>query len=120
MSFVAERPSEPASLRAGLVWAPAVLLALGGALLACAVRLAPGDSARVVAVFPPWWSQAEAIGAAAEVGAVAGVSKSGFAVGLISPHPGVAAALRAHGALFVADGRAFPSCFTSSLKGPTR
>jgi hypothetical protein len=86
--------------------------------MAGAVQLDPGDSDRLVGVFPPWWSQAQAIDAASAAGPVTGVSKSGFAVGVLANRPGVAAALRAGGAWLVADGRAFPACFPSQLRTP--
>ena len=103
--------------RAGLTvaaWAPAALLTLGGAFAAADVEFAPGDSTRLVAVFPPWWSAERALAAASEVAAVSGVGGLGFAVGVVSDRPDLARALSAHGAVWVVDGRSFPACFAAS------
>jgi hypothetical protein len=46
---------------------------LGGLALVVGAGLAPHGNGRLVAVFPPWWSQARALRAAASVGLVAAV-----------------------------------------------
>jgi hypothetical protein len=90
-------------------------LLFGGAAVCAAAQFDARDSRRLVAVFPPWWSNAEALAAASATAAVAGVGGVGFAVGVIADRPGVARELKRRGALFVFDGRKFPACF-SSLK----
>jgi hypothetical protein len=89
------------------------VVSAGGLWVAAAAEFAPGDAARLVAVFPPWWTAEQALAAAAEAAPVAGVASAGFAVAVIADRPGVIDELRRRGAWFVADGRLFAACFTS-------
>jgi hypothetical protein len=93
-----------------LAFAAMALASFGGLSVAAFAQFAPGDSGRLVALYPPWWSLERALAAAAQSAPVAGAY--GHAVGVVARRPGVARALRRGGAWFVADGAAFPACFS--------
>jgi hypothetical protein len=95
------------------VWAPLALLTFGGAFAVVAVQFAPGKSPRLVAVYPPWWTSERALAAASDVAPVSGVGGSGVAIGVMASRPEVVRDLRRSGAWLIADGSAFPSCFSS-------
>lgn len=97
--------------RFAAVAGPVVLGVVGVAvslLAAVAVEAQPRTPGRVAAVFPPWWSAAQVIGAAGSAGDVAGVGAVPFIVILRGqPEKGLAADLsqraRSAGALLLLD-----------------
>jgi hypothetical protein len=103
-------------LRRVAIWLPLALVTFGGAFVAAAVEFAPGASPVVVAFYPPWWKPERVLATASDVAPVGGVAAAGWAIGVVANRPGVVGALRQSGALFVADGRAFPACFASSSR----
>lgn len=87
-------------------WLPAATLCLMGLAPAAILGAQPQDPARAAAVFPPWWSQARILSAAARAGDVAGVGALSSIVITAAPpgrEPGLPAALRREGAWLVID-----------------
>jgi hypothetical protein len=82
----------------------------GLSALVLAVAAAPRDPQVAAGVFPPWWPQAEALGAAARAGAVLGVGAVPFIVIVRDPGGRAPARLRAAGALFSLDARGLAGC----------
>lgn len=62
---------------------------------------APNDEDTVAAVFPPWWSASHAFTAASGTGAIVNGGTFPFVVIVQSKDPGLAARLRAAGALLL-------------------
>jgi len=60
-----------------LIVSLSIMVTLG---LAAAVSAAPTDPSRVAAIFPPWWSQARSVAAAASAGDILGVGGAPFVV----------------------------------------
>jgi hypothetical protein len=87
--------------------AGAVVLSILGALLglfaAAAVDAQPRTPGRVAAVFPPWWSPAQVIGAAATAGAISGVGAVPFIVILRGDPADLSQRVRSAGALVLLD-----------------
>lgn len=80
------QPSTTRSIAA--IAGPVVLGVLGVAftlLAAVAVEAQPRTPGRVAAVFPPWWSSAQVVGAAGAAGDIAGVGAVPFIVILRGP-----------------------------------
>lgn len=104
--------TEPsATRRITAVAGPIALATLGVALslfAAVAVDAQPRTPGRVAAVFPPWWSPAQIVGAAGSAGDIAGAGGASFVVILRAP-PGdtgpsdLAQRARAAGALMLLD-----------------
>lgn len=78
-------------------------IALGAAcatlVMAMSAAAAPTDAARVAAVFPPWWSSARVMEAAATAGDIAGAGAHSSILIVSSGAPGLAARLRDAGAV---------------------
>lgn len=90
------RPSSP-------VWLPAALIGVVSVLALPALAAAPRDRLHAAGVFPPWWSQAQVLEAAAGAGAVLSVGRLPFIVVVRAEEGDVPAALRDAGALFSID-----------------
>lgn len=78
----------PATRRFAAVAGPVALAVLGVFLslfAAVAVDAQPRTPGRVAAVFPPWWSAAQIIGAAGSAGDIAGAGGASFIVILRAP-----------------------------------
>jgi hypothetical protein len=92
------------------VWAPALLILIGGGFIAADLQYAPTQSTRLLAVFPPWWASDRTLAA---VGGIAAASSArGFIVSIAGDQPNLAQLLHDRGALWVLDGLAFPACFS--------
>jgi hypothetical protein len=80
-------------------------IALGAAcatlVMAMSAAAAPMGATRVAAVFPPWWTGARAIDAAATAGSIAGAGATASILIVSSDAPGLAARLRAAGAMML-------------------
>jgi hypothetical protein len=92
------------------VWAPAAGLLAGSLVLSAAAATRPVDPHRVAAIFPPWWSEGAALGAAAQAGDVVAGGKLPFVVAVVAAEGDLAARLRQAGALFVVDRTTFGLC----------
>lgn len=84
-------------------WAPAALIAFASLFFAGAAQTAPGDSTTAAGVFPPWWSRAAVIEAAASAGGVVSVGSQPFIVIVRAPSGPAAPRLHEAGALFSID-----------------
>ena len=83
-------------------------LALGLVMLvslfaAAGVNATPRDPARIAAIFPPWWSPAQAFAAAGSAGDVTGVGRSPFILILRGDPSTLAHRARTAGALLILD-----------------
>ena len=91
-------------------------LALTGAagavmsVLVLAVAASPSDQREAAGVFPPWWSAARALDAAARAGAVLAVGAAPFIVIVRDPTGRASQRLRAAGALFSLDPHGLAAC----------
>jgi hypothetical protein len=88
------------------VLGPLVVTALaivGGLFAAVAVNAAPRDPARVAAVFPPWWTPAQAVAAAGSAGDIAAVGGAPFILILRGDKADLARRAQSAGALFILD-----------------
>jgi hypothetical protein len=95
---------------------------VAGLVLACAASIlatfvatvaagaAPRDPTRVAAVFPPWWSSAQAASAAASAGQIAGAGGAPFILILRGEPGALAPRLRAAGAWLLLDPDAAGQC----------
>uniref|UniRef100_B0SZ82 Uncharacterized protein n=1 Tax=Caulobacter sp. (strain K31) TaxID=366602 RepID=B0SZ82_CAUSK len=94
------------------------VLAVGATILttlfvAVAAGAAPRDPARVAAVFPPWWTSAQAASAAASAGQIAGAGGAPFIL-ILRGEPGqLGPRLRAAGAWLLLDPAAAGRCAPS-------
>jgi hypothetical protein len=91
-------------------FAVACAATFGGLALVVGAGLAPHGDGRVVAVFPPWWSQARALRAAASAGRVAGVGDMRNVVLLKGESAGLERRASAAGALLLLDPTAAVGC----------
>lgn len=92
--------------RLAAVAGPVVLGVLGvlaSLLAAVAVDAQPRTPGRLAAVFPPWWSPAQVVGAAGAAGDIAGVGAVPFIVILRGPPATLAQHARSAGALLLLD-----------------
>ena len=80
-------------------WAPAALLLTLMAGSALFVEGSPADPHLVAALFPPWWTPAHVLRAAAGAGDVLGFGGAPSVVVLHADHDGLAARATAQGAL---------------------
>jgi hypothetical protein len=80
----------------------AVVISLAGLVAALAIP-ARGDAQSAAAVFPPWWSPAQAFAAAGSVGEVTRTGALSSIVIVRSEEPALADRLRKAGAVFVLD-----------------
>ena len=87
--------------------AAAILVTLGAAVAAGA---APRDPARIAAVFPPWWTSAQAVSAAASAGQIAGAGGLPFILVLRGEPDALESRLRAAGAWLLLDPDAAGQC----------
>lgn len=83
---------------------------LASSVLVFAVAAAPADPREAAGVFPPWWSTAQALDAAARAGAVLAVGAVPFIVIVRDPAGQAPARLRAAGALFSLDAHGLAAC----------
>lgn len=94
--------------------APSILAACaataGGLALVIGAGLAPHGNGRVVAVFPPWWSEARAMNAAGSAGSVAAVGGFRNVVLIRSDSAGLEQRASAAGALLLLDPAAAIGC----------
>jgi hypothetical protein len=97
-------------------WAPLLVLVVAGLLVCALVSLRPRDPQRLVAIFPPWWSLAQSLTAAARVASVSGFGALPFIVAVGGARANLEADLRSAGALIVIDGTGFAFC-SSPIKG---
>lgn len=67
--------------------------------MAMSAAAAPADANRIAAVFPPWWSSAQIIGAGAAAGDIAGAGAYRSILIVSSRTPGLSARLRQAGAI---------------------
>lgn len=81
-----------------------------------AAGAAPRDPARVAAVFPPWWTPAQAASAAASAGQIAGAGGAPFILILRGEPDALGPRLRAAGAWLLLDPDAAGRC--SPLSSP--
>lgn len=102
-------PRRSAASVAGLILGSA--LAIFASLAATvAVGAAPRDPARVAAVFPPWWTPAQAASAAGSAGQIAGAGGAPFIL-ILRGEPGqLEPRLRAAGAWLLLDPDAAGRC----------
>lgn len=91
------------TLRATPAWAPAAVIAAFGLAFALAAEAGPRDSQVAAGVYPPWWSQAQVLSAAARAGDIAAVGAVPFVVVVRSPRGPAADSLAVSGALFSLD-----------------
>jgi hypothetical protein len=92
-----------------------LVLACGAAILATlgatvAAGAAPRDPARVAAVFPPWWTSAQTVSAAASAGQIAGAGGAPFILILRGEPDALEPRLRAAGAWLLLDPDAAGQC----------
>lgn len=80
-----------------------VLGVLASLLAAVAVDAQPRTPGRVAAVFPPWWSPAQVVGAAGSAGDIAGVGAAPFIVIVRGDPAGLSQRVRSAGALLLLD-----------------
>lgn len=95
-----------ATRRFAAVAGPVALATLGVFLslfAAVAVDAQPRTPGRVAAVFPPWWSSARIIGAAASAGDIAGAGGASFIVILRGDAADLSRRARGAGALMLLD-----------------
>jgi hypothetical protein len=83
---------------------------LGGLALVVVAGLGPHGDGRVVAVFPPWWSQARALRAAASVGLVGAVGGVRNVILIKGDSAGLERRANAAGALLLLDPIASIGC----------
>ena len=82
---------------------------------AAAVNATPSDPSRVAVIFPPWWSEARAVTAAASAGEILGVGGVPFIVILHGDSTTVARRARSVGALFTLGADPASLCSPVSL-----
>ena len=100
-------------------WVPSVGLMIIGLFVTVALAAAPGNDARLAAVFPPWWSSEDVFAAAARAGRPISAGGLGFII-LVgaaddASQPALSERLKAQGALVLIDGSAFRPCGGTSL-----
>jgi hypothetical protein len=96
----------PVTRRIAAVAGPVALAVLGvvaSLFAAVAVEAQPRTPGRVAAVFPPWWSAAQALGAAGSAGDVAGVGAVPFIVIVRGSPADLSQRVRSAGALLLLD-----------------
>ena len=76
---------------------------LASLLAAVAVEAQPRTPGRVAAVFPPWWSPAQVVGAAGSAGDIAGIGAVPFIVIVRGDPAGLSRRVRSAGALLLLD-----------------
>lgn len=67
--------------------------------MAMSATAAPAGATRIAAVFPPWWSSAHAMSAAAAAGEIAGAGAQPSILIVSSDTPGLSRRLREAGAI---------------------
>jgi hypothetical protein len=103
------RPARGAASTLGLVLASGAAIAVTLAATV-AVGAAPRDPARVAAVFPPWWTSAQAASAAASAGDIAGAGGVPFILILRGESGQLSTRARAAGAWLLLDPDAAGVC----------
>lgn len=109
----------PASRRFAAVAGPVALAILGVFLslfAAVAVDAQPRSPGRVAAVFPPWWSSAQVIGAAGSAGDIAGAGGASFIVILRGDPADLSRRARDAGALMLLDPALAGACARPNLE----
>lgn len=74
-----------------------------GLFAAVAVNATPRDPGRIAAVFPPWWSAAEAVAAGGSAGDIAGAGGAAFILILRGDPADLAHRARSAGAVLILD-----------------
>ncbi len=95
-----------ATRRLAAVAGPAALATLGvlvSLFAAAAVDAQPRTPGRIAAVFPPWWSPAQIVGAAGSAGDIAGAGGASFVVILRGDPADLSQRARDAGALLLLD-----------------
>lgn len=82
----------------------------GSLLATLCLALRPPQSGPVAALFPPWWSAARSVSAAAAAGAVVRFGAVGFVVAIVPDVPTPGRQLRQAGAWLTSDPRALGAC----------
>jgi hypothetical protein len=94
--------------------APRVAVCALAVFATLAVAVAQADAPRAAngfaVIFPPWWSAAQALNAAASAGDITGVGALPFILVVRSDAPRLKARLRQAGALLLLDPRAAGTC----------
>ena len=81
-----------------------------GTTLTLVAATLSSEAPTVAAVFPPWWTPASVMAAAADAGQVVGVGRVSSTVILRRDRPGLAARLHAAGALIILDAGLVGGC----------
>jgi len=107
----------------GATGAAGLVLAVGATVLTTlfatvAAGAAPRDPARIAAVFPPWWTPAQAASAAASAGQIAGAGGVPFILILRGEPDALGPRLRAAGAWLLLDPDAAGVCAPLSAPEP--
>lgn len=97
---LSEPDRRPADVRAAALAATASLFGLGVVVLA---GLGPREAGSAAAIFPPWWSQARVIEAAASAGDIVSRGGAGDVVLVRGDPATLRTRLRAAGALLLLD-----------------
>lgn len=108
--------------RLAAVAGPVALAALGVFLslfAAVAVEAQPRTPGRVAAVFPPWWSPAQVIGAAGSAGDIAGAGGASFIIILRGDPSHLAQRARDAGALMLLDPALAGACAKPATSEPS-
>ncbi|MBO9543534.1 hypothetical protein [Caulobacter sp.] len=108
--------------RIAAVAGPVALGALGVFLslfAAVAVDAQPRTPGRVAAVFPPWWSPAQIIGAAGSAGDIAGAGGASFIVILRGDPSDLSQRARDAGALMLLDPALAGACAKPAASEPS-
>jgi len=84
-------------------WIPAVAVGLAALTMSVAVEARPRDATQAAAVFPPWWSAAHCLDAAARAGAVVAVGAVPFIIVVRSARGAIGTRLRESGAWLALD-----------------
>ncbi len=79
------------------------LAIFSGLFAAATVNAAPRDPSRVAAIFPPWWSPAQAVAAAGSAGDIAATGSAPFILILRGDPTDLAQRARSAGALILLD-----------------
>lgn len=99
-------------------WGPAAGLALAAACVAAAIQYQPAQADFATAVFPPWWTSRQAVGAAGSVGDILSVGGFARAVAIRSDIPDLAGRARRAGAILVLSGTTAGLC-APPIREPT-
>lgn len=114
-------PEPSPQRRIAAVVGPLVLAVLGAGatlLVAVAAQAPPRTPGRIAAVFLPWWSPVEVVGAAARAGDIAGVGGAPFVMILRGDPASLEQRARAVGAVLLLDPALAGACAPLALPKP--